>query len=121
MNAGNNDVMDEVKAVWEAKKAAGWTMERLGIEMGYPENSARKSVSQFLKSKRPQLSTLRRFSDALGVPMQSLGQPAVPAVPASEAKLRELPYDPILATIHKHEYARRTIVGILESYNSNYD
>lgn len=121
MTTETEDVMSEVKAIWEAKKAEGWTMERLGIAMGYAEKSARQATSQFLKGKRPQLDTLRRFAEALGVTMQSLGQQTASPPTPSATKPRELPYDPILATIHKHEYARRTIVGILESYNSNYD
>jgi hypothetical protein len=40
--------------------------------MGYPEMSARKSVSQFLKSKDPAISMLRRFAKAAGVPLAKL-------------------------------------------------
>lgn len=59
--------MAKVRELWEKKQADGWTQQRLGEAMGYPEESARKSVSQFLKSRDPQISMLRRFSKAVGV------------------------------------------------------
>ncbi|MFL5244510.1 MAG: ATP-binding protein [Gemmataceae bacterium] len=113
------DVMSTVREIWETKKAEGWTMERLGIAMGYPEKSARKSVSQFLKSQRPQHATVNRFMEAFGETL--MDQTASPETTMPTTKLRELPYNPIRATVNRDEFAKRTIVGILESYNSNYD
>ena len=59
--------MARVRALWEAKKRDGWTMQQLGQRMGYKKDSARKSVSQFLKTHDPKVSTLRRFAGALSI------------------------------------------------------
>jgi len=40
--------------------------------MGYKEETARKSVSQFLKSRDPQISMLRRFVAAVDVALSTL-------------------------------------------------
>jgi hypothetical protein len=40
--------------------------------MGYPAESARKSVSQFLKSHDPRVGMVRRFAKALGEPLSRL-------------------------------------------------
>ena len=64
--------MARVRELWERKRAEGWTQQRLGEAMGYPEESARKSVSQFLKSRDPQVSMLRRFAKAVGVAVTRL-------------------------------------------------
>jgi len=64
--------MARVRELWERKQAEGWTQQRLGEAMGYPEESARKSVSQFLKSRDPQVSMLRRFAKAVGVTVVAL-------------------------------------------------
>jgi transcriptional regulator with XRE-family HTH domain len=68
----DDPAMSKVRALWERKQAAGWTQQRLGLSMGYPEHSARKSVSQFLRSRDPQISMLRRFAKAVGVTVASL-------------------------------------------------
>ena len=118
------DAMDQVRALWEARKSEGWSMQRVGILMGNPEATARKSVSQFLKSKRPQADTLRRFMDAVGGSMQSPADPKpvpdLPASPAVPAPKPRLPFDPLTAT-QKNLHARRTVMGVLESYNGVYD
>ena len=64
--------MDRVRELWERKQADGWTQQKLGELMGYPEESARKSVSQFLQTTDPQISTLRRFAKAAGVALSTL-------------------------------------------------
>jgi hypothetical protein len=114
--------MDDFKAMWEAKKEAdGWTLERLGIEMGYPKPIARQSAAQFLRAKRPQLATVRKFLDAIGNPMQSPQQTTAEPLPAAMPDTpRVLPFDP-LTIAPGHLHFRRTIVGVLESYNSAYD
>ena len=57
-------------AAWDRFKKSGLSLHELGIKMGYPEESARKSVWQFLKTADPRLSMLRRFAKALGVPVE---------------------------------------------------
>ena len=64
--------MVKVRDLWEAKKADGWTMQTLGEKMGYNAESARKSVSQFLRSNDPHISMLRRFAGAVGVAVSTL-------------------------------------------------
>jgi hypothetical protein len=45
----------------------------LGLKMGYPEESARKSAWQFMaKTGDPRLSMLHRFAVALEVPLADL-------------------------------------------------
>ena len=53
-------------------KASGWSLHELGLKMGYPEDSARKSAWQFMKTEDPRLSMLRRFAKAVGVPVEEL-------------------------------------------------
>ena len=50
----------------------GLTLHELGIRMGFDESVARQSAFQFLKSKDPRISTLRRFAKAAGVPVEQL-------------------------------------------------
>ncbi len=64
--------MAKVRELWEQKSADGWSMQQLGERMGYPVDSARKSVSQFLKSNDPHISMLRRFAKAVGVAVSTL-------------------------------------------------
>ena len=42
--------------------------------MGYPEETARQSAWQFMKSTDPRMSVLRRFADAMGVSVDDLGR-----------------------------------------------
>lgn len=64
----NDDpAMARVRVLWAEKKNEGWTQQRLGELMGYPTDSARKSVNQFFKTHDPKVSTLRRFAKALGI------------------------------------------------------
>jgi transcriptional regulator with XRE-family HTH domain len=55
---------------WVAE--SGLTQQVLGERMGYPEATARQSVSQFLKSVDPRIGTIRRFCRAAGIPLKSL-------------------------------------------------
>ena len=59
-------------AVRKALEASEMTQQALGERMGYPADSARKSVSQFLRSHDPRVGMVRRFADALGVPLSRL-------------------------------------------------
>ena len=51
---------------------SGLSLQDLGLKMGYPEESARKSIWQFLKSADPRISMLRRFAKALGITLEEL-------------------------------------------------
>jgi transcriptional regulator with XRE-family HTH domain len=53
-------------------KESGLTMHELGLRMGYGEATARKSVSQFLKSADPRIGMLRKFAAAAGIPIEDL-------------------------------------------------
>ena len=53
-------------------KESGLTLHELGLKMGYPADSARKSVWQFLRTDDPRLSMLRRFAKAMGVRLEEL-------------------------------------------------
>ena len=68
----DDPAMAKVREHWDKLQAAGWTQQRLGEAMGYGGESARKSVSQFLKSRDPQISMLRRFARATGVKLTVL-------------------------------------------------
>lgn len=124
-----NSAMDRVSEVWKRKKADGWSMKKLGEAMGYPSDSAKQSVAQFLRSKKPQLNMLERFAEAVEIPLNSLLIPRASAMsksgnsdgPATLDKPRVLPFDPIDAAMRTPEHARRSIVGILDSYNGSYD
>ena len=52
---------------------AGLTLDELGQRMGYEGDVARKAAWQFLnKTADPRLSMLRRFAQAVGVPLADL-------------------------------------------------
>lgn len=54
----------------KAKKLAqksGLSYRQLGVRMGYPSESARQSVWQFLHGTNPTIAKLQRFAKALGV------------------------------------------------------
>jgi len=68
----DDPAMSRVREIWERLREEGWTQQRLGEAMGYPATSARKSVSQFLKGRDPQIGMLRRFAKAAGVPLEKL-------------------------------------------------
>jgi transcriptional regulator with XRE-family HTH domain len=53
-------------------EASGMTLHDLGMKMGYPEESARQSAWQFMKSGDPRISMLRRFAVASGLPLEEL-------------------------------------------------
>jgi len=49
------------------------SLDELGLKMGYPKASARKSAWQFLnKTTDPRLSMLKKFADAVGVDIGKL-------------------------------------------------
>jgi transcriptional regulator with XRE-family HTH domain len=62
--------MAQVRARFEE---SGLSLHDLGLKMGYPEDSARKSAWQFnQKTGDPRLSMLSRFAKALGVSVKDL-------------------------------------------------
>jgi len=57
----------------ERFEASGMTLDDLGLKMGYPAASARKSAWQFLfRTHDPRLSMLRKFAAAMGCTLKSL-------------------------------------------------
>lgn len=61
-----------MEAVRQRAAESGLTQQVLGEKMGYAPESARQSVSQFLKSGDPQISMLRRFAKAVGISLNTL-------------------------------------------------
>jgi len=63
-------VMNEARRRFEA---SGMSLEALGVKMGYPRQSARKSAWQFLNgTSDPRLSMLRKFAAAIRVKVSTL-------------------------------------------------
>ena len=73
MNEKSADaVMDRVRAAF-AK--CGLSLDELGQKMGSEGDTARKAAWQFLnKVDDPRVSTLRKFAEAVGVPLAELFQ-----------------------------------------------
>lgn len=61
--------MKKVAALFEK---SGKTMDALGQDMGYSPAVARKAVWQFLKTKDPRVSMLRKFAAAMGIDLREL-------------------------------------------------
>jgi transcriptional regulator with XRE-family HTH domain len=60
-------------AARERFEASGMSLEALGLKMGYPKLSARKSAWQFLHgTSDPRLSMLRKFAGAIGIKVATL-------------------------------------------------
>ena len=68
----DDPAMAKVRTLWKERQADGWTQQKLGEAMGYKADTARKSVSQFLKSRDPHISVLRRFAGAMGISIATL-------------------------------------------------
>lgn len=51
---------------------AGLSLQDLGLKMGYPEESARKSAWQFMRTSDPRISMLRRFAKAMKIELKEL-------------------------------------------------
>jgi transcriptional regulator with XRE-family HTH domain len=68
---GKSDlIMAAVRARFEKSKLS---LDELGLKMGYPKETARKSAWQFLnKTNDPRLSMLRKFAAAVGCSVKSL-------------------------------------------------
>jgi len=62
-----------MEAARQRFEASGMSLEALGVKMGYPKQSARKSAWQFLYGTNdPRLSMLRKFAGAVGVKAATL-------------------------------------------------
>jgi hypothetical protein len=61
--------MTKVRALFEK---SGMSLHELGLNMGYPPETARQSAFQFMKTGDPRISMLRRFAKATGVPLEEL-------------------------------------------------
>ncbi len=61
--------MDKVRSMFTE---SGLSLVDLGKRMGYAEETARQAAWQFMKTSDPRVSMLRRFADAMGVPLDSL-------------------------------------------------
>lgn len=68
------DETDPAMAAVRARfEKSGMSLDELGLKMGYPAASARKSAWQFIqRTNDPRLSMLRKFADAMGVKVSSL-------------------------------------------------
>lgn len=62
-------IMDRIRARHEA---SGMTLHELGLRMGYPQESARKSAWQFMKTEDPRVSMLERFAKAAEIDVRDL-------------------------------------------------
>jgi len=51
---------------------AGLSLQDLGLKMGYPEESARKSAWQLMRTSDPRISMLRRFAKAMKIELKEL-------------------------------------------------
>lgn len=70
MDDSPDSAMLRARELYEQSKL---TLEALGQKMGYEGDAARKSAWQFLnKTADPRLSMLRRFAQAVGVPVAEL-------------------------------------------------
>ena len=70
MNESPDKAMLRVRELFEQ---SGFTLDELGQKMGYAGDVARKSAWQFLnRTADPRLSMLRKFAEAIGVPVASL-------------------------------------------------
>lgn len=68
---GNTD--QAMIRVRELFAESGLTLDELGQRMGYEGDVARKGAWRFLnKTADPRLSTLRKFAEAVGVPVAEL-------------------------------------------------
>ncbi|MBQ4844567.1 helix-turn-helix transcriptional regulator [Pseudoalteromonas sp. MMG005] len=54
----------------EARKAAGYTQQKLGLALGMEPNTASARMNQYEKGKHaPDFTTMKRIADELGVPV----------------------------------------------------
>ena len=69
-----------MKAVRDARERSGLSFDQLGLKMGYASDTARKSAWQFVtRTNDPRLSMLRRFAEAVDIPLSELLEQSVSA------------------------------------------
>src|SRR5438045_3589830 len=66
----DDDAMAGVRAIF---KESGLSLVELGRRMGYPEDTARQSAWQFMKTSDPRMSMVRRFAQAMGISLGEVG------------------------------------------------
>lgn len=64
-----DDTMARVRALFEE---SGLALVELGRRMGYPEETARQSAWQFMKTTDPRMSMLRKFAEAMEVGLDQI-------------------------------------------------
>jgi transcriptional regulator with XRE-family HTH domain len=65
----DDPAMAKVRALFEE---SGLSLVELGRRMGYPEETARQSAWQFMKTNDPRMSMLRKFAEAMGIALDEL-------------------------------------------------
>jgi transcriptional regulator with XRE-family HTH domain len=72
MEGETDPVMAKVRTRFEHSKMS---LDELGVRMGYPKDSARKSAWQFIqKTKDPRISMLRKFAQAIEIKLSTLAK-----------------------------------------------
>lgn len=66
------EINSEMEKVRDRFEQSGLSLHELGLKMGYPERTARKSAWQFMRTKDPRISMLRKFAKAMGMSVRSL-------------------------------------------------
>jgi hypothetical protein len=70
MDGEPDPIMTVVRVRFEKSKLS---LDELGLKMGYPKDSARKSAWQFIhRTNDPRMSMLRRFAKAVGTSLKNL-------------------------------------------------
>lgn len=60
-------------AIRQAVQRSTLSLEAIGVRMGYPKETARKSAWQFVnRTNDPRFSMVRRFAEAIDVPLSEL-------------------------------------------------
>jgi hypothetical protein len=67
--SGDDPAMTKVRAL---VKERSLSLQALGLKMGYPDDSARKSAWQFLQGHDPRIGMLRRFCRAFDISIATL-------------------------------------------------
>lgn len=77
---GLDPAMEKVRSLFDT---SGLTLVDLGKRMGYAEANARQTAWQFMKTRDPRMSMLRKFAEAMGMPVDQL-------LPKGKRMLRKL-------------------------------
>ena len=66
------DVQNVMLKIRTLVDKSGLTHREIGLRMGYPPESGRQSVSQFLRGTHPSLEMLLRFAKAMNLKVEDL-------------------------------------------------